>query len=459
MSDLFLNVVETSLAGAVIAAILLVGRSLFRGKIAPSWRYALWLLLSVRLLWPAHLESPLRFDVAPTPIESIRTVPLEASASAKPGPHGPIVTTDHERPWLAIAAVVWIAGIACLGLYHAGMHLRFALRVRRSEIVPSDSLIHAFEKAKRTVGAGASVRLVVSGAVDGPVLTGIWRPKLIVPATEPDKRTASEWRHVFVHELVHARRNDIAVNAIAFAALMLHWFNPLLWIAYKSMREDQELSCDARAIALLGPAERAPYGLTLLALAEQGRASSRGGLPATAHFLRKRGSLLRKRIELLRDGASPSRLWPAVVCLTAVLAGCTTLPDANSDPEQVAAAYYQALSRVDYEKAYTLHDHQFDDGGIPKEEWIKRMGVIYGIRRPDERIQLAYQVGEPSPPSEDGTVAVLVEVDYVKYFRNGSKHLIDAVEEVRLREREGKWYVDRISWKSMEDKFYEENYK
>ena len=455
MNDAFLFVLEASVGGAAVAAVLLICRRVFRRKLSPQWSYAIWLLLVLRLIWPGHLDAPLPSVAASLPVESLRAAPLEGGHRAKPGPDGPIVASDRERPWREIGANAWLAGVVAILLYHGALHLRFAVRVRRSEAPPSQALLDVFRTAKSVAGAGAGVRLVVSDAVDGPTLSGALRPKLIVPAAEADKRMPSEWLHIFVHELAHERRKDIAVNAAAFVLLAAHWFNPLLWLAFRAMREDQELSCDARAIALLGPTERVPYGMTLLALAARRGVPGEGAV-ATAHFLRKRGALLRRRIEFLRGEAAPGRMWPVIlVCGLSVLAGCAAITDEKRDPERVAAAYYQALSRLDYEEAYELDYHRFDDRGVPKEEWLRNLDVMYGLEDPRARsIQLNYKVGESR--IEEGTVAVPVKVHFVRNFPKGSKYVVEAADEVHLREREGEWYIDYIVTDQLETKFYQE---
>ncbi|WP_309119354.1 M56 family metallopeptidase [Paenibacillus sp.] len=455
MRDLFVLILEASIAAAAVSALLLACRSVLRRKVSPRWSYALWLILLLRLLWPLQLETPLPIGVLPATVESVQAPPLEAEIHAKPGKDGPVIIADREQRWLKVATYVWIVGIAFLFLYYGGSHLNFALEVRRSSKAPSEDLINAFEAAKAKTEVGGDVRLTVSDAVSSPVLVGLWRSCIIVPAREADKRSTTEWMHVFVHELVHHRRKDVIVNAFAFTILALHWFNPFLWFSYRSMREDQEMSCDMRAVALLGPSERYSYGLTLLASAEQKLASMREGYPAAVHYLRKRGSLLWKRIELLGEDAAPSRLIPVVVCLLAITTGCVVQPDANTDPKLVTAAYYHAISRLDYEKAYEFDYHQIDDQGIPKEEWLKRIGAMYRLIDRARSIQLKYKVGE-SISTDDGAVAVPVTVDFVRYHAKGSKLVVSAMDEVHLRERKGEWYVSQIVTKEWDHKFYQE---
>jgi bla regulator protein BlaR1 len=99
-----------------------------------------------------------------------------------------------------------------------------------------------------------------------PALMGFIRPWLLLPEGMLEKFTPEELRFVFLHELAHLKRRDIAVNWLMTFLLILHWFNPLVWFAFARMRADRELACDALALSYANEREAKPYGQTILKL-------------------------------------------------------------------------------------------------------------------------------------------------------------------------------------------------
>jgi beta-lactamase regulating signal transducer with metallopeptidase domain len=88
-----------------------------------------------------------------------------------------------------------------------------------------------------------------SAALEVPLLIGLWKPKIVVPANFEDRYTPEERELVLEHERIHARRGDVAVNALATLWLCVSWFNPLVYRALGWLRRDQELACDALVVA------------------------------------------------------------------------------------------------------------------------------------------------------------------------------------------------------------------
>ena len=171
------------------------------------------------------------------------TVPLALVAAIMPpleavGPAGPIEAADKAaNAWLGsgphqgLVLAAWIAGVlVCTGL----VALRYAW----------------------FMGLARSGRA-------GPAIVGVLTPKLITPDDFFERFTAEERRLVRAHERAHMDRDDARCNALVLALQCLNWFNPLIHVAAKAMRFDQELACDATVVMRL-PNERRRYAETLL---------------------------------------------------------------------------------------------------------------------------------------------------------------------------------------------------
>lgn len=109
-----------------------------------------------------------------------------------------------------------------------------------------------------------SCSLRFSPKVNGPVATGILRPRVFLPMDFESRYSRSQQRMVLAHEQVHIRRRDSVANALAFGLRWLFWFNPLGHLAYRRFRMDQELACDAAVLEGVGNRNRHEYADALV---------------------------------------------------------------------------------------------------------------------------------------------------------------------------------------------------
>jgi beta-lactamase regulating signal transducer with metallopeptidase domain len=198
--------------------------------------------VAIVALWP--LRAPLRRWFGAQHAYAVwLIVPLAAAGSLMPagspaGAAGPVeATSDRAIAWLSADGhagaliLVWLSGVLAAIAVAAWRHRRFCAAVK----------------------AGRA----------GPAAVGVIQPRLVTPADFAERFTTEERRLVRAHELAHVDRLDGRYNAAAALASWLCWFNPLLPLAVRAMRLDQELACDATVLARL-PASRRLYAETLL---------------------------------------------------------------------------------------------------------------------------------------------------------------------------------------------------
>ena len=249
-------------ASVVILAVLLAWLLLRR---APKvFSYVLWAVVLFRLLCPVSLPSGLSLltlvgapvseeniiEYIPPDIAHIKDPAVQLPMPGVSGainealPHGEeqLAADPLEAP-LALATLLWLLGIAGL-LTYSGATL---LRLRR-----------------KLVGA---VRLRdniwMADGIATPFVLGLFRPKIYLPSSLPE----GERDYVILHEQHHIRRGDPAAKLLLFAALCVHWFNPLVWLAFVLAGRDMEMSCDEAVLRKLGEGARGAYSQTLLDLA------------------------------------------------------------------------------------------------------------------------------------------------------------------------------------------------
>lgn len=325
MTELFLSFVNRSItAGWMILPVLCLRWCLrnFRSK---DLICILWGLVGLRLALPFSLPTP--FSLIP----SAQTIPTDIMYAASPAidtglstlnqavnpmlsasfSPDPAASANPLQIWLALAALIWVIGIALFALYALISLLR--LRRRLAEAVP--------------VGDN----MWVCDHIASPFLLGLTHPRIYLPSSL-DAQTAAS---VIAHEHAHLMRRDPIWKAVGFVLLALYWFHPLIWVAYILFCRDMELACDARATRDFSPAERKAYAEALLAcsLPHAGRSFC----PLTFGEIG-----VKSRIRALLQGKKPSHLLVAVtISVIAILAVCFL-----TDPAQPKSTVPQPSDEV-----------------------------------------------------------------------------------------------------------------
>lgn len=261
MDDVFLKIMNLSISASWLILAVLVLRVVL--KKAPKWVMPLlWGVVALRLVCLFSIESALSL------IPSAETIPSEIVTetrepvlyeqatldivtnptlpSAAEGPVG--VSRQQAQVDFNIYSVLWLAGMAAL-LVHA--------------------LVSA-GKLKKKLATAILLRdnIYESEFVDSPFVFGVIKPKIYLPM-HMDEGTAA---YVIAHEHAHLARRDHWWKVLGYLVLALHWFNPLVWVAYILFCRDIELACDEKVVKGLDGAARADYSQALLSCAAPGRA-------------------------------------------------------------------------------------------------------------------------------------------------------------------------------------------
>ena len=155
--------------------------------------------------------------------------------------------------------------------------------------------------------------------VKSPALFGVFRPRFLLPPGLIRDFSPAELRYVFLHELAHVRRQDVAVNWLLTLLQAVHWFNPFVWFGFVRMRADRELACDALALSLSGDGEARTYGLTIVKLLET---FTRGAASPGLVGILENGRQMQHRIRLIaafRPAGKWSWLAAALMAALAVV--------------------------------------------------------------------------------------------------------------------------------------------
>lgn len=262
MVGIFKQVLNMSLTASIIILFVVAARLILK-KAPKIYSYALWSVVLFRLLCPVSLS----FELSVLEVASPQVTQTERISTVTYVPFEPELTENREvlipetpesiqqaqtQPeedkvsnplaW-QIAAFAWLAGIVIMVLYSIVTYLRLYR-----------DLVGAMQLKNN---------IYLADHIQSPFVLGMFRPRIYLPFDTPRE----ERRYIIAHERHHIRRCDHLIKLLAYGALCIHWFNPLVWAAFILAGKDMEMSCDEAVIKKLGEHIRADYSASLLRLA------------------------------------------------------------------------------------------------------------------------------------------------------------------------------------------------
>lgn len=302
METFLLNLLKTSLLGSLAILAMLVLKPLWRERYRAKTRCWLWLALAVFLLLPVDFsvknapvqaappkDYTLFVGTDKTAIQSTDNLFGDMAEKSGQSPaqvrdtiiRRPVTNPEQKTtryiPVTTILFYGYLAGAAAFLLYQGVSYALFRRTVRRwKRDVARADYASLLSDTARDLGVSAP-EMIVCEAISTPAVTGLLRPRLLLPHERYD---VQELRYILRHELCHLKRRDMLLKLVLLAANAMHWFNPVVYLMLRQADEDIELACDSAATDGLDRAERAAYSRTLLAAVQ----SSVRALPATTCF-------------------------------------------------------------------------------------------------------------------------------------------------------------------------------
>lgn len=319
MTAIFERVLNMSLTGSIVIAVVLLARLLLR-RAPKIYSYMLWAVVLFRLLCPISLSAGLSV-LKPLPVTTTQGLSTVTYRPVEPViPASGEIGQENARPESAetvkaktgaqamtLAAAVWLTVGGALAACSLVQYT--VLRRKLREAVPYRGEVY------------------LSDSIATPFVMGVIAPKIYLPSDTPK----AERRFIIAHERHHLHRGDPLWKLLGYLALCVHWFNPLVWLAFFLGGKDMEMSCDEAVLNRLGEDIRADYSQALLRLATHKRLIA--GMPLAFGEGETKG-----RVRNMARWRRP-KVWVsgicAVLCL-AVLAVCALNPQ-KSDSTPVGA--------------------------------------------------------------------------------------------------------------------------
>ena len=401
MTELFLRVITAgvtvgALAGALLLAVPALGR-----RYPARWRSRVWLVLSAALLLAvlplnALMQPRVTLTVPPAATQTLLFEEEPPAAEVDPGEavlkdatrmeateYGPAITVPgvvgnlKDAPvevapvraqsrvsLLQIAAVLWLVGAVCSGLWQCAAWWSWKRRFWRW-LTPADAEVQELVRRAAEEHGLTAPRTLVGARVSSPMLVGALRPVLLLPGQLPPQ---NQLLMVLRHEMTHLRRGDLWAKLLLLAARTVHWYQPLVWAMVRRAHKDIELACDEQVTGGKPSAWRSQYCQALLGAV---RAAGAAAPPLSTQFAIGKEELMNRFAHVMK-GWPARRGLPVLIALvlTALLCCCGVGLSAGSEsspeptpPQSVSGEPDPALPDRDY-------------GPYPIANWDKRLTVV-----------------------------------------------------------------------------------
>ncbi len=337
MSGFVEQLFKMSLTAAIVIVVVLLIRFLMR-KFPKKYLYLLWIPVWFRLICPVSFESKFSIfnlthaagkatqvhDAAADPDRIIGNARARMRIMANVKRHlaqmEPGLNPSHATEAAPVAdkvfgfdpkmifTVIWVA-VAALILGYAIFHIvNLKRKLRNSKQIKQGVYKTPF--------------------IDSPIAIGIVRPQIYIPTDI----STDELEYLIEHERVHIKRGDLIFKMFAVIAVALHWFNPLVWVAFALFCRDMEMSCDEVVLERLGDGIRKQYSLSLVTMAEKNNDKAYLVMPTSFGKNSVGRTEVKMRIENILHFKKRSLLATAIAGITVVGVGLTCGLNAYAEP-------------------------------------------------------------------------------------------------------------------------------
>ncbi len=354
---LFYKLLAMSLVATVIALIILIIRQLFDQQIPPFWKYALWSLVVLSLLLPYKPElssipfgqskkieqrvenfaEQTRFELENTNEIIVQNSEnkAEAELGIKEVKRIPSIS-PRAFVYQKVLPLLWFVGVLLLSFALLFTRLKMrdkGLTLEESEVQRIDSVL---KKCQNDFKIKRAIAYKVQSEIASPAIMGLFKPTILLP-TYALEMSDDSLSYVLYHELAHYQRRDLWLNYTLLCLQIIYWFNPLLWLVFKLMRDDIEVLTDEHVLNLIGSDKRKDYAQSLVEVLAN--ANHIAFMPKALCMVDGKKNIERRITMLkLREGFKKHKLMISVLCIAVIasLAGAFLTTSSASKKHDIA---------------------------------------------------------------------------------------------------------------------------
>ena len=268
---------ECLLVSSFTIGVILLFKKIFKKHLTAQTHYNLWFLLLLALPLPL---IPLQFMSF---TDSLSFWNSNSSLHSQAAPSAEIllrksnwmedITVSVERYDLTFlnnaVFYTWISGVAILAVFTLIAMLKINKIKKHTNSLRNNRLLSLFEHCKHKLKITKSIFVGESSLVKTPMTFGLFKTYVVLPRHFDQWLSEKDIEYIFLHELTHYKNKDFAVNYLMVILQILYWFNPLVWLAFRRMRLDREIACDAGVLNSLDEQAYLEYGNSIIHFAHK----------------------------------------------------------------------------------------------------------------------------------------------------------------------------------------------
>ena len=249
IAPIFYKLLFMSITASLIGVIIIVIRKCVDSKISPKWKYTLWFLVLISLMVSYRPISnfSLTNEISQIKNISFRLQYQEINKANNNQNYTLQQKAEHNQIMyqtiifdIALPLICFtISVISIAYLLVSKLYIVYKIKLNKLEI--SDNTIIIFDECKKILGIEKNIELITQSYLSSPAIIGIFKPKIILPDYYISDQSL---KFVLLHELCHYKRKDMVINYIMLFLSAIYWFNPLVFILFKLIREDMEILND-----------------------------------------------------------------------------------------------------------------------------------------------------------------------------------------------------------------------
>jgi beta-lactamase regulating signal transducer with metallopeptidase domain len=291
----------------------------------------------------------------------------------------PMASANSMQIIMWIGSIIWITGVAILLLYSVISYLKILASVRTATLV-KDNIFETDQIAT-------------------PFVCGFLKPKIYIPISMSEH----ELSYILLHEQTHIMRRDYLIKPFAFMMLIVHWFNPLMWLSYALMSKDMEMSCDESVVKKMGYQIKGSYSTSLLSLSV-----SRSGL-LTGSPLAFGESNVKARIKNILTYRQPSSWMVAgsMLVIAALVVGCTANPKPLQQSSQPSYSGFN-MDKLMENKTLYVGNHSKVGGlisGMPRPIGFEGNGIELQTKAQPYGLTINYIMNDSTDVLKEGAIS------------------------------------------------------
>ncbi len=355
----FLWVLHASVTASIAALLIILVLKLFNKHIGVRLQHALWIIVVIKLIMPLQFQSNLSlFNLlhenhkSSSDVEKQSTIKnmtyatsdflregkyywnyrdknkglsVDASSEKTNYIKGKVTKGDVTANILGIVSCVWAVGVLALVVFLLIFKQRFKRKTLNLEELKDLDVIQLLDECKKEVNINKDMSVYICDSFKSPCISGVVKPKIYIPQCVYSVDKHKYLYHVLLHELTHYKRKDLVYNSLAVIAVMLHWFNPIVWFCMKKMKLQRECACDAYVLEIIGEEKAEDYGMTLINFSKL-ISDNNKALQLAVFFETK--NQIKRRIEMIKNFKKGSYRMSAAAIACCIVASGVVLTNA-----------------------------------------------------------------------------------------------------------------------------------